>query len=115
MASPRFSAHVEEGTGHTVLYFPRYSSCTGRVLQTFVTLVFTSYFFFLPLGLLLSLSVVYLELLSLHSLCALTVAYLASLFLWRPQYVNGWPRVSRWLFYKSPLMGYILNYHNSTW
>mmetsp|Transcript_144558 Transcript_144558/g.402828 ORF Transcript_144558/g.402828 Transcript_144558/m.402828 type:complete len:210 (+) Transcript_144558:107-736(+) len=99
--------------GSIEVRFSRLTSFPGNVLQVFSAFVFTSYFFFWPLGLLtwLSISPWALGVCSWRSLWSFSALYMLQLVLHRPHLSRGWPH--KWLLY-GPLCDYILCYHDAT-
>lgn len=99
--------------GSVEVRFERFSSLPGSATQFVGELLFTSYFFFGPLGCLVwfGLSPKVLNLCSWRSLWAFSALYALQLLLYRPHLGRGWPH--KWFLY-GPMCDYILAYHDST-
>ncbi|CAK9083124.1 Diacylglycerol O-acyltransferase 2B (Diglyceride acyltransferase 2B) (MrDGAT2B) [Durusdinium trenchii] len=99
--------------GSVEVRFPRQKSLLGSFLQVFSELLFTSYFFFWPVGtvLWLALSPWASGVCSWKALWSFSTLYTIQLFVYRPHLKKGWPY--RWLLH-GPLVDFILSYHDAT-
>lgn len=99
--------------GSVEVRFERSTAFPGNALQVLSALMFTSYFFFWPVGVAIwmALSPWVSNLCSWRSLWCFSGAYTLQLFLHRPHLGRGWP--FEWFLYSS-LCDYILCYHNAT-
>ncbi|OLP93130.1 Acyl-CoA wax alcohol acyltransferase 2 [Symbiodinium microadriaticum] len=99
--------------GSVEVRFERQRSFPGNVLQVACELLFTSYFFFWPVGTLvwLALSPWALGWCSWAKLWSFSLLYTVQLVAHRPHLGKGWP--FHWLLY-GPLVDYVLSYHDAT-
>ncbi|CAJ1364192.1 unnamed protein product [Effrenium voratum] len=99
--------------GSVEVRFPRQTTFPGNALQVFSELLFTSYFFFWPAGVLvwLGLSPWALGTFSWKTLWSFSALYTLQLFAHRPHLNKGW--YYQWLLY-GPLTDFVLHYHDAT-
>jgi len=93
--------------------YPRQKVFPGNFLQVLCELLFTSYFFFWPVGTIvwLALSPWALGAFSWRALWSFSTLYTVQLFAYKPHLRKGWPY--HWLLY-GPLVDYVLSYHDAT-
>jgi len=105
------SSHVPPGSEE--VRFERFTTFPGNALQVIAAGLFTSYFFFWPVGVCiwLLLSPWAMNVCSWRSLYMFSGIYTAQLFIYKPHLSRGWPY--QWLLY-GPVVDYALHYHDAT-
>eukprot|EP00933_Yihiella_yeosuensis_P027062 TRINITY_DN20993_c0_g1_i1.p1 TRINITY_DN20993_c0_g1~~TRINITY_DN20993_c0_g1_i1.p1 ORF type:complete len:386 (-),score=36.03 TRINITY_DN20993_c0_g1_i1:168-1262(-) len=117
MAWPVFSPPTKSPSpapdGSLEVKYERQTSFPGNALQVIAELLFTSYFFFWPIGFLIwiGLSPWALKVCSWKALWSFSGLYTLQLVFHRPHLGKGWP--FHWLLY-GPLTDYVLCYHDAT-
>eukprot|EP00434_Breviolum_minutum_P040654 symbB.v1.2.036135.t1/scaffold5032.1/size31635/4 len=99
--------------GSVEVRYPRQKVFPGNFLQVLCELLFTSYFFFWPVGTIvwLALSPWALGAFSWRALWSFSTLYTVQLFAYKPHLRKGWPY--HWLLYGT-LVDYVLSYHDAT-